>query len=510
MLGSLDEAIAFARAAEGESTALLVVDWRELIAHFDRERLWDPQRLDAWLRETADPSLVFAPLLRVRFASAALLRDRQAADLDTLDRLHQRALLTDRRLDAATLQAIARDECPTLAPFAIDGARAVALHRPRRAAPYAVTLVLPSLDDTEQQLRRSEARYRGIVEDQTDFIVRYRADGVRTFVNDVYASFFGGEPKDFVGTSFLPNVAPEDRAGVLEKHQRLLAGEADALADEHRSIRHDGVECWTHWIDRAIRDERGDVVEFQAVGRDLTARKDAERRLAQAQKMEAIGTMAGGLAHDFNNTLSCIIGLAELIVQRPEQRGTVLQCAEAILEATQRATQLTLSLLRLSRRPPLRLAPCNLREVLDAAARLLRVMVPARIALHVAAPELPPLQADAGQLTQALINLGLNARDAIADGGSIELSAALDERDGQEMIVLRVTDDGAGIPDHVRPHLFEPFFTTKPDGHGTGLGLAMVYACAIAHGGRVEFDSELGRGSSFEIRLPASPRATSP
>src|SRR5690606_10261617 len=144
---------------------------------------------------------------------------------------------------------------------------------------------------------------------------------------------------------------------------------------------------------------------------------------ARAEKMEALATMAGGLAHDFNNTLACILGLAELIVHRPEDRRAVLDHAEGIPEATERASELTRTLLRLRRRPPSRLARCDLREVVEGAARLLRVTLPDRISLTVDVGELPPLQADGSQLTQALINLGLNARDAIAERGTIRMLA---------------------------------------------------------------------------------------
>jgi PAS domain S-box-containing protein len=506
MLRSLDDAIEFARSADGESTAIFVVDWRELMGYLEVRGLWEAGRLDAWLHAVGDPSAVLAPLCRIRHASEAMLRDWQVGDLDAFDALYRQALSTLGYPDASTLRALARDEWRALSSpdvFAAIGGRPVLLHRPRRAAAFAVTLVLPH-DPSASELCRSDARYRGIVEDHTDFIVRYRVDGVRTFVNAPYAAFFGGKPEDFVGRSFLPLVAPDHREAVIEKIRRLVAGEADALPDEHLSIRHDGVECWTHWTDRAIRDERGEVIEFQAVGRDLTERKEAEQRLAHAQKMEALGTMAGGLAHDFNNTLASIIGLAELIVHQSEQPELVIEHANAILDATEHASELTRGLLRMSRRLPLRLAPCDVRETMQAAGRLLRAMLPSRIALRIEAPELPPLQADGGQLTQALINLGLNARDSIPEHGTIEFTALLDTRHGEETMVLRVTDDGTGIPEHIRPRLFEPFFTTKPDGQGTGLGLAMVYACASAHRGRVEFDSEVGRGSTFEIRLPAS------
>jgi PAS domain S-box-containing protein len=378
-----------------------------------------------------------------------------------------------------------------------------------------VTLVRSVPKETAaMRLRRSEARYQAIVEDQTDFIVRYRPDGVRTFVNRPYADFFGGVPADYVGKSFLPLVSLEHRAGVEEKVRRLASGEAAVLVDEHLSTRHDGVLCWTHWVDRGILDEDGNVVEIQAVGRDITDRKEAERRrllfeqrLAQAQKMEALGALAGGLAHDFNNSLTGILALSDLIRSSTHDGRLVLEHAESIRQTAERASELTRSLLQLNRRAPGRLARCSIRDIVEAAARLLRASVPRRIELRVDAPEQPPVFADGGQLTQAIINLGLNARDAIPGQGTIRLAAASERENGEDLVVISVADDGVGISESVRARLFEPFFTTKAEGRGTGLGLAMVYACARAHGGRVEVASEIGRGTTLELRLPlaASP-----
>jgi PAS domain S-box-containing protein len=366
-----------------------------------------------------------------------------------------------------------------------------------------------SPEDALRLARQTEARYRGIVEDQMDFIVRYRPDGVRTFVNRPYAEFFGGRPEDFIGSSFLPLISDEYRAAVEEKVRRLASGEAVVLVDEHLSIRPDGSQSWTHWVDRAIFDDDGRLVEIQAVGRDVTEQKEAERqrrlleqRLAQAQKMEALGTLAGGLAHDFNNSLAGILAYSDLIRANPARDEASAEYAEAIRQTAERASELTRSLLDLSRRSPKRLARCSIGELVESAARLLRAAIPRRIEIRVDVWESSPVLADAGQLTQALLNLGLNARDAIAEGGLIRIQATSEIEAGERLVILRVADDGAGIPESVRSRIFEPFFTTKAEGRGTGLGLAMVYACARAHGGRVEVTSEPGRGSTFELRLP--------
>jgi PAS domain S-box-containing protein len=515
---SLEDAIRFARASEEAALAVFVADWQAVAALFDREGLWDEHCLEAWLNATANPSAVLAPLLTIRYATPAMYALFQVGDLDTLNACYRQDVAA---LGVGTIQAMkvfrsGEGQIDFEAPIHLGSAyvRPVWLHRPGRAIPWAVTLLLPVAEGraAEHDLRRSEARYRGIVQDQTDFIVRYRPDGVRTFVNDAYASFFGGRPQDFIGRSFLPLIAKEHHPAVEEKIRRLVEREADVLADEHLSIRHDGAQRWTHWIDRAIFDDHGNLIEIQAVGRDITEHKEAEQqrllleqRLAQTQKMEALGTLAGGLAHDFNNTLTGILGYAAMIRREAADRDLVARHAEGIREAAERACELVQNLLHLSRRPPRRVGECDVREIVGTAARLLRATIPRRIELAVEVDEIPRLAADAGQLTQALINLGLNAQDAIPGQGTITISAAVEREDEGELVVLRVRDDGDGMPDEVRSRIFEPFFTTKPEGKGSGLGLAMVYACAQSHGGRVEVASQPGEGTTMELRLPLVP-----
>jgi len=515
---SLDDAIRFARAMEEAALAAFVADWRAIAALFDREGLWEEQRLEAWLNATANLAAVLAPLLTVCYATPAVYALWRVGDLDTLNVFYRRAIAALGIGASQTLRLFRSGEgqMDFETPVEFGGAyvRPVWLRRPARALPCAVTLLLPVGDGraAEHDRERTEARYRAIVQDQIDFIVRYRPDGVRTFVNDAYAAFFGGRPEDFVGQSFLPLIAPEHRPEVEEKIRRLATREAAVLPDEHLAIRHDGVQRWTHWIDRAIFDQHGNLVEIQAVGRDTTDRKEAEQqrllleqRLAQAQKMEALGALAGGLAHDFNNTLTGILGYSDQIRREVADSDGVARYAEGIREAAERACELVHNLLHLSRRPPRRVAECDVREIVGSASRLLRATIPRRIELAVEIAEIPPVEADAGQLTQALINLGLNAQDAIPGRGTIAITATVEREGEQALVVLRVRDDGTGMPDEVRPRIFEPFFTTKPEGQGSGLGLAMVYACAQSHGGRVEVASRPGEGTAIELRLPLVP-----
>ena len=514
MIATLDDAVRFVDDADGESVAALVVDWRRIATLFDAEGLWDADRFATWVASLPDPAASLAELLEMRHATAAAFRLLGGSDLAGVAAAYRRAIgiLGARALPFVDAFRSGR-RMPAVPPTDLDGDYLIPLwlHQPTRRAPFAVTMLIPAaeLQSTQRDLRRSEARYRAIVEDQTDFIVRYRSDGVRTFVNEAYAEFFGGRAEDLVGTSFFAAVAPEHRSGVEKKVRLLASGEAAVLAEEHLSIRHDGVKRWTHWVDRGIFDERGALIELQAVGRDITARREAERerlafeqRLAQAQKMEALGTLAGGLAHDFNNTLTGILGYSDLIRRSAAEDAPAAHYAESIREAAERASELTRNLLQLSRREPRRRGRCDVREVVESASRLLRAAFPPRIALWVEIAGVPAAVADGAQLSQALINLGLNARDAIPERGNVTVSVSLVRGDSGDEIALRVSDDGVGIPEEIRSRLFEPFFTTKPEGRGTGLGLPMVYACAAAHGGRVDVQSELGVGTTFELRLP--------
>lgn len=509
---SLEEAVRFAETTEPSGLGVYVVDWSGIVELCDREELRSSAAIDRWLEGRPKPGHALAAAMRLCYASASLRKYWKSDDLEGLNEVFRRIT-----------QSLGKDSARKALTSFISGApqlnletpaggeewvRPIWLHPPKRNAPYGVTLLLEvePMRASEHELRRSEARYRAIVEDHTDFIVRYRADGVRTFVNDAYAEFFGGRPDEFVGTSFLDLIADEHRPEVEEKIRQLCDREIEVLPDEHLSRRHDGELRWTHWLDRAIFDAGGNLVELQAVGRDITERKEAEerrlrfeRRMAQAQKMEALGALAGGLAHDFNNTLTGIGAYAELLRSHAGNVERVNRYADCLLEAAGQASGLVQNLLQLSRRSPRKAEPCSPAKILDSAHRLLRGVIPRQIELVVEAEDLPDISADSAQLTQAVINLGLNARDAMPNGGTLQISAL---RDGDEAIRIRVRDDGEGIADDVRERIFEPFFTTKPEGSGTGLGLAMVYACAQAHGGRVDVDSEIGCGTTVEMSLP--------
>jgi signal transduction histidine kinase/CheY-like chemotaxis protein len=259
------------------------------------------------------------------------------------------------------------------------------------------------------------------------------------------------------------------------------------------------------------------VVEFLSViARDISERKHLEAQVHQAQKMEAVGQLAGGIAHDFNNLLTAILGNLSLVLSnlpRPSPDGELLEAAE---KAALRAAELTSQLLGFSRRSMLRPQPTNLNTIIEETVRLLRRAIDPRIVIDVrVADQLWTVQADPGQMNQVLVNLCLNARDAMQEGGNLLLETStlvvnedharrhLEARRG-EFVRLRVADTGHGMPPEVHARIFEPFFTTKGPGKGTGLGLAMVFGIVKQHQGWIECKSEVKKGTMFDIYLPRS------
>jgi two-component system, cell cycle sensor histidine kinase and response regulator CckA len=245
----------------------------------------------------------------------------------------------------------------------------------------------------------------------------------------------------------------------------------------------------------------------------------SEEQLRQAQKLESIGILAGGLAHDFNNMLTAINGYSELILRRIEKGDPIRKHVEEIKKAGERSAELTRQLLAFSRRQILQPTALNLNEVVADTASMLERLIGRNISIRtVLAPDLCEIQADLGQLTQVIVNLLINARDALPDGGSVVLETAVIDLDADRAAqhvnmeagryaMLAISDNGVGMDEQTRSRVFEPFFTTKPAGRGTGLGLATVYGIVKQSGGNIWVYSEPGKGSTFKVYLPQTARA---
>jgi len=513
----------------------------------------------------------------------------------------------------------------------------------------------------EEALRKSEARYRAVVEYQTDLLSRFRPDGTLTFVNEAYCRYFGKQRDELIGSNIASYVLEEDREELAD-YLASFGPEKQVGRIEHRSVAAGGKIRWVQWIDRPIFDERGDVIEYQSVGRDITERKQAEdalreseekyrtilesiedgyyevdlagnlaffndslckmlgyspdemmglnnrefmgdetarpvyhtfnevyrtgkpakavdwalirkdgdrrlveisvslirnptgkptgfrgvardvterkraeERMQRQERLAAVGQLAGGIAHDFNNLLTTIMLYAQIPLGKRDLPPNLARAFETILSESHSAAELVQQILDFSRRSPIELHPMDLKSFIKEAVRVLERTIPESIhVLFEPGPEEYVVNADPTRVQQVLMNLAVNARDAMPGGGELrfELSRMQlkpDEEppvaempllssppqagepalslskgiEGGEWVCLAVSDTGTGIPPDVLDHIFEPFFTTKPEGRGTGLGLAQVYGIVAQHEGHIGVETEMGKGTIFRVYLPA-------
>jgi PAS domain S-box-containing protein len=332
---------------------------------------------------------------------------------------------------------------------------------------------------------------------------------------------FGVPIGAFEGTSeaFWAFVHPDDRDTVRATGAAALAGDRP-FDFEHRIIRADGAVRWLQERAHIVRDAQGQAVRMIGTVQDITERRQLEDQLRQSQKMEAIGRLAGGIAHDLNNALTAIAGYAELALGELESGHAARGDVEEIRRAAERAGSVTRQLLAFSRKQLLEPRVFDLNETVAAIARMLsRLLGPeVRVQTRLADNVLPVL-GDPGQIEQTLINLAVNARDAMPSGGQLIVSTARETVDDDrarsyvpmspgEYVVVRVADTGHGMSGDTKARIFEPFFTTKDVGKGTGLGLSMVYGTLKQCGGFIFVDSEVDRGTTFHLYFPAVAAAT--
>jgi len=365
----------------------------------------------------------------------------------------------------------------------------------------------------EQALRRSEARYRSLVQSSVYGIYRSSLEGRFLDVNPALITMLG-----YASAEEVLTLDPErDVFAHSEEHTRLIeefrrTGRLDGM--EVKWKRNDGKAITVRISGRAVSsaDEPADVLE--AIAEDVTERRVLEDQFRQAQKMEAVGRLAGGVAHDFNNLLMVISGYAEVMLTAFEADHPMREKALAIQQASDRATTLTRQLLAFSRRQLLELKVVDVNAIVADMERLLRPLIGEAVEFIASlTPEAAHTRADAGQLEQVLMNLVVNAKDAMPGGGTLTLQTekiVVDEthrlgptfiRPGQ-YVMLSVRDTGMGMDKETQSRIFEPFFTTKEKGKGTGLGLSTVYGIVKQTGGYVMVQSEPGHGSTFQIYLP--------
>ena len=363
----------------------------------------------------------------------------------------------------------------------------------------------------EYALRRSEERYRRFVNEDLTANLIIRPDGAILTCNPAFVRTFGFSSKEeALAANFLSLLrnrkdgaellAEVNRYGFVERHDlemRQPGGEAVYVAA--RLV--------------GAFDQNGELDELQAYLFNDTKRKRLEQQLVQAQKMEGLGTLAGGIAHDFNNILAIILGYAGQIETRLSNPEQVASAVKVIREAVERGAALVQQLLTSARQAEARLSSTDLNALLAELERMLQATFPKMInfELHLE-PNLPLIEADRSQIHQVLLNLCVNARDAMPNGGTILLETSLvpseevaqqfSGADAHQYICTCVRDTGCGMPPEVKAHIFEPFFTTKERAKGTGLGLSVVYGVVNNHDGFVQVESEPGAGTTFNIYLP--------
>jgi PAS domain S-box-containing protein len=409
-----------------------------------------------------------------------------------------------------------------------------ALHRDGHEFPVELTIWPVRVGDSYQfnafvhditERKRSEEsarRLASIVESSKDAIVGETVDGIITSWNRGAETIYGYSESEIIGkpvATLVPSERLPELANILERQKR---GEVVENFETVR-LKKDGSLIEVSIAKSLIKDKAGNVTGVSAVARDITERKQLEAELNQAHKMEAIGQLAGGIAHDFNNILACMLGYAKLAMGESPPGSESRDDLEQILKAGTRGKELIEQVLAFSRQSGFqgKKVPHQLGEIIAESMKLLRPSLPSNIAIDLNISPVPPVLVDPTSIHQVIINLCLNASQAMPYGGHLlievqsmeasrpnvagsQSSSGQDELAPGTYVVLSVTDTGCGIAKHILPRIFEPFFTTRKKERGTGMGLAVVYGIVQNHQGAIRVQTEEGRGTTVRIYLPIS------
>jgi len=365
----------------------------------------------------------------------------------------------------------------------------------------------------ERALRENEERFRALVENSSDAVILLDGEGRVTYTSASAVRQLGWSAEEMVGRSVFDVLHPDDRELVGARMTELLRKAGERITQEVRFRHRDGT--W-HIMEGVGVNRLADPAVRAIVlnARDITDRRKLEEQLWHAQKMEAVGQLAGGIAHDFNNLLTAILGYCNLVLDDAPPDGPLRSDLEEIRTAGERAASLTRQLLAFSRRQMLQPQIVDVNGLVSSLATLLRRLVTENI--HVVTQlggDVPVVRADPSSLEQVIVNLAVNARDAMQPGGTLTIETATVDLDAAfaakhlpmtagRYVLLSVSDTGAGMDALTRGRIFEPFFTTKEQGKGVGLGLATVYGIVKQNGGYIWVDSEPGHGSVFRVYLP--------
>jgi two-component system, cell cycle sensor histidine kinase and response regulator CckA len=359
-----------------------------------------------------------------------------------------------------------------------------------------------------ETLQASEARWRTIVSSDPECVKTVSADGVLIEMNPAGIAMLAATTLAEVKARPLFDwIAPEYREQFAALHQRVMKGDSGDL--EFEVIAKTGVRRWLRTHAAPLRDGDGRVSSVLAISRDITEQRELEAQLRQSQKMEAIGQLAGGIAHDFNNILTIIHGFATTLLDAEAGAESRRIAAEHIVEASERAAGLTRQLLAFGRRQVMQTRNVDLNDLVASLAKMVQRVLGEDINLQLQLSARPMfVHADPGLIDQVLMNLVLNARDAMPDGGLLRIDTLARTSPAGNDAVVRVVDTGIGIPEERLSRIFDPFYTTKDAGKGSGLGLATAFGIVSQHGGRLTVSSRVGSGTTFEVILPVAAQQT--
>lgn len=387
---------------------------------------------------------------------------------------------------------------------------------------FAIQTVLRDISgyrQVEEQVRQSEQKYQTLVEQlpAITYILEFQAEKSEVvYISPQIESILGFTQKEWIETPdiLLKHIHPEDKARCLQMYQKRHMAGVDSLAMEYRLIARNGKIVWFRNQTTYIRDKSGQLRYSHGVMFDITGEKQLEAQFLQAQRMETAGQLAGGIAHNFNNALTTLIGHTELAMLALPNDHEVYADLQSIRKSAQRVASLTQQMLTFSRHQPIQPKLLNLNHLIVAVESLLEQLVTDPIKLEISLkPNLMDIRADPNQIKQLLFNLISNSCDAMPNGGQLIIKTEqvlmvdydhflqVDVEPG-DYVVLNVTDTGMGMSQQVMRHIFEPFYTTKPIGQGTGLGLSTCFGIVKQGGGHITVDSDVGQGTVFRVYWP--------
>ena len=366
----------------------------------------------------------------------------------------------------------------------------------------------------ETTLHDTEQRFRMLFRESPLGIALVGVDGRPVLTNAALQEMLGYTAEELNGMPFSDFTHPDDCAADMELFQQLIQGARKSFKIQKRYVRKDGQVIWARLSVSVAREAGGHPEYFMGMVEDITEHRNLEAQFIEAQKMEVIGKLASGVAHDFNNILGVILMCGDLITLRLPPDSPLREYAEEIRLASERAAGLTRQLLLFSRDQPVQTVVLDLNNVVKEMDKMLRRLIGENNSLMVVPGEQTGrIKADPGHVGQVLMNLAVNARDAMPNGGKLSIATSnvtLDENEAParagakpgDYVMLSVSDTGTGMTDEVKAHLFEAFFTTKPAGKGTGLGLATCQTIVRQSGGHISVQSEVGRGTTFQVYFP--------